>query len=88
MNKEEKRKEFEERKSRDPQFRKDIKTMIRWTYLIIGWTILCAISLFFIPWNISVGVWLLTIGINMHIKREKYKQWYIRMYGIDSWINN
>ena len=79
---EQERKYYEER-LKDPQFIIDIKIMKKWLISFIIWTIICFSSLLFIKSYLCIGLWLFVIGITMHVKRKKYEQWYIRMYGID-----
>ena len=61
--------------------KRDEKIMVKWLIALITWTILCFVSIIWIKWNTSIGIWMLTIGIVGHIKREDYRKWYNRVYG-------
>lgn len=60
--------------------KRDTQIMFRWLIALLTWTILCFISIIWVKWNFSIGVWLIVIGVVKHIKREDYRKWYNRVY--------
>ncbi len=59
---------------------KDYKTMVKWAKAFLGWLIVCLLSLTYLHWSISLGLWLGVTGIVMYVNREAYRTWYNRFY--------
>jgi CHASE2 domain-containing sensor protein len=59
----------------------DIKRMVKWIRILMGWSIICFISIIWFNWITILGVWLTLIGVVMSMKQKSYKLWYERVYG-------
>ena len=60
--------------------KRDEKIMVKWMVSLLVWTIICLTSIIWLKWNISIGIYLIVVGVIKYIKREDYRKWYNRVY--------